>query len=122
MSIYCTLWHIKIPVLLPDKPCTRMPHRGVVKEPCREHWFEVYAQAIPGHIKTDYPWLPFPVVDDEETRCVEFVEPESEKQGQEYIDSLAAMSGEDYKKMTMQETVDMLEDLLEARHWPKKGG
>ena len=122
MSIYATLWHIRIPIGLPDKPCARNPRSGIVMEPCGDKWFEVYAQAVPGHIKYDVAWLPPAVEDDDAIRCVIFVEVDTPKEGQRYIKPLKVLTGEEYNKMSMGEILEILEESLEKRHWPRKGG
>ena len=118
MSIYATLWDIKIPVHLPEKPCARCPRDGMVSEICHEEWFEIFAQAVPGHIK-EYDWLP-PPVEDDAIRCVVFVELDTPKEGQRYIKPLKMVTGEEYRAMSIGDILDMLEELLEKKHWPKK--
>ena len=125
MSIYATLWNIKVPVLLPLKPCPRNPRDGIVREPCEEVWFEVWAQAVPGHIKDKVPWLLPPIQDEDALRCVLFVEANAEKGGsgydsQQYHEVLAQISGEQYRKMSIADVLDLLEEALEKRHWPRK--
>ena len=120
-----TLWDIQIPVLLPSKPCARNPRDGVVKEICSEHWFEVFAQAVPGHIKYETPWLLPPILDDEALRCVLFVESDVKTggpgfDGQQCHEVLWQVSGERYKSMSMGDILEGLVDALEKRHWPRR--
>src|SRR5687768_468358 len=97
MSIYSTLWEIKIPK----------------RHPFDEEWVEVHAQAVPAHIghPSHYPagdpyseFLP-PVVQeyDPETdttphyRAVVIVQKgRDKKDGQRYVDPLIVMSGDEY--------------------------
>ena len=125
MSIYATLWNIKVHVLLPDKPCPRTQLFGHAVSGIYECWFEVWAQAVPGHIKYDVPWLLPPVKDDDALRCVLFIEGYVEKggpgyDGQQYHEVLAQISGEQYRKMSIADVLDLLEEALEKRHWPRK--
>jgi len=120
MSIYSTLWDIKIPVYLPEKPCARIPKDGIVKELCHEEWFEVFAQAVPGHIKDYSEWLPPAIDDDDQIRCVVFVELGTKKVGQRYIKPLKVITGNEYSILRMDSIIEMLEYVLEKRHWPKQ--
>ena len=121
MSIYSTFWNIQIPVHLPDKPCARNPRDGFVKEMCSEKWFEVWAQGVRGHIKYEVDWLPPPIEDDDGVRCVVFCENSTPKEGQQYINPLKVLTGEEYYGMHMGDIIGILEEILEERHWPRRG-
>jgi hypothetical protein len=107
MSIYATLWEIKVPR----------------QHSFEEEWIEVYAQAVPPHIghPSDYPegdpyadFLP-PVVQDYDPeterpyRAVVIVRQDrSEKDVQRYVDPLIVMSGGEYARVTFEELLDRI--------------
>ena len=108
MSIYATLWEIKVPR----------------RHAFDDEWVEVYAQAVPPHIghPSHYPegdpygdFLP-PVVQDynPETgegsyRAVVIVQQDrSEKDIQRYVDPLIVMSGEEYARVGFAELLDRI--------------
>src|SRR5262245_48658002 len=115
MSIYATLWEIKVP----RRHCFD------------EDWTEVYAQAVPAHIghPSDYPngdpyadFLP-PVVQqyNPETgeapyhRAVVIVQRgRDRKDVQRYVDPLMVLSGEEYAHMPFAE---LLQRIHEAIGW-----
>jgi len=115
MSIYATLWEIKVP-------------RGHAFD---EEWMEVYAQAVPAHIghPSGYPegdpysdFLP-PVVQnyDAETdeapfhRAVVIVQKgRDRKDVQRYVDPLLVLSGEEYARIPFEE---LLERIHKAIGW-----
>jgi hypothetical protein len=109
VSIYATLWEIKLP----------KAHRFDTE------WATVYAQAVPAHIghPSHYPegdlyadFLP-PVVDcDPETgtgphhrAVLILVEERGEKVGQRYTSPLLVMTGEEYSRATFQELLEAIE-------------
>jgi hypothetical protein len=109
MSIYATLWEIKVP-----------------RQHCfDEAWVTVWGQAVPPHIghPSDYPegdpyadFLPPVVKDyDPETgeapfqRAVVIVqEGRNTKDGQRYTDPLIVMTGEEYARIPFQELLDRI--------------
>jgi hypothetical protein len=109
MSIYATLWEIKVPR----------------RHEFDDEWVRVYAQAVPPHIghPSHYPegdpyagFLP-PVVQgyDPETgnapynRAVVIVqEGRAEKDGQRYIDPLLVLTGEEYTLIPFQTLLDRI--------------
>lgn len=121
MSIYATLWSIKI----------RDPARPI-SEP---RWVEVWAQAVPPHIGSPTPgsgyedgdlygsFLPPPVETDQDGqaahhRAVVFVVSFSEKgtarSGQEYVNPLLVLSGEEYAKMPFPVLLDKLHETIRS--------
>jgi hypothetical protein len=109
MSMYATLWEIKVP----RRHCFD------------EDWGEVFAQAVPAHIghPSAYPdgdpygsFLPPPVEDyDPETgearfhRAVVIVqEGRDAKDVQRYVDPLIVMTGEVYSRLTFEELLDRI--------------
>ena len=112
MSIYATLWEIKLPKSYSFDT----------------EWVEVFAQAVPPHIghPSQYPegdpyadFLP-PVVEcDPETgegpfnRAVVIVaEGRNAKDGQRYVDPLLTLTGEDYSRMPFGELLDAIKRAL----------
>lgn len=121
MSIYATLWSIQIQD--PASPST-MPR-----------WVTVTAQAVPPHIGSPTPgcgyedgdpyadFLPPPVETNEDgeaeySRAVVFVTEETQKgtarNGQEYIDPLLVLTGEEYAKMSFQTLLGKLEEAIRS--------
>jgi hypothetical protein len=121
MSIYATLWTIQIQD--PALPST-MPR-----------WVTVTAQAVPSHIGSPTPgcgyedgdpygdFLPPPVVtnengDAEFSRAVVFITDTTRKgtarNGQEYVDPLLVLTGEEYAKMPFQSLLDKLEEAIRS--------
>jgi hypothetical protein len=112
MSIYATLWEIKLP----------KAHRF------DDQWVCVYAQAVPAHIghPSHYPngdpysdFLP-PVVEcDPQTgygphdrAVVILMEGRDEKVGQRYTDPLLVLTGEEYARMPFPQLLEAIEDAL----------
>ncbi len=112
MSIYATLWEIRLPKA----------------HAFDEEWIEVYAQAVPAHIghPSHYPegdpyadFLP-PVVEcDPKTgrgpyhrAVVILAEGRDEKVGQRYTDPLLVMTGEEYHRAAFQDLLDAIERAL----------
>lgn len=109
MSIYATLWEIKLPR----------------RHELDDEWVEVYAQAVPPHIghPSCYPegdlyadFLP-PVVSDYDPetgeapydRAVVIVqEGRDEKDGHRYVDPLIVISGEEYARIPFQQLLDRI--------------
>jgi hypothetical protein len=121
MSIYATLWTIQIQD--PASPFTS------------PRWVKVTAQAVPAHIGSPTPgcgyedgdpygdFLPPPVETDEDGnapyhRAVVFVTDETEKgterSGQEYVDPLLVLTGEQYAKVSFQVLLEKLEELIRS--------
>lgn len=113
MSIYATLWEMKLP----------KAHAFDTE------WIEVYAQAVPAHIghPSHYPegdpygdFLPPPVdVYDEKTgdapyhrAVVILAEGRDEKVGQRYVDPLLVMSGEEYSRATFESLLNVIKHAL----------
>jgi hypothetical protein len=109
MSIYCTLWEIKIP----RRHCFD------------DQWVTVFAQAVPAHIghPSEYPdgdlyasFLP-PVVQEYDPvtgeapfdRAVVIVqEGRDKKEGQRYTDPLIVMTGEEYARTPFDELLNRI--------------
>ncbi len=121
MSIYATLWTIQIQD--PASPFTSPT------------WVKVTAQAVPPHIGSPTPgcgyeegdpygdFLPPPVETDEHGeaeyhRAVVFVTEETKKgtarNGQEYVNPLLMLTGEEYAKMPFQTLLDRLEEAVRS--------
>ena len=121
MSIYATLWTIQIQD--PASPFTS------------PRWVKVTAQAVPAHIGSPTPgcgyedgdpygdFLPPPVETDEDGnapchRAVVFVTDETEKgterSGQEYVDPLLVLTGEQYAKVPFQVLLSKLEECIRS--------
>jgi hypothetical protein len=121
MSIYATLWSIQIQD--PASPST-MPR-----------WVTVTAQAVPPHIGSPTPgcgyedgdpygdFLPPPVNTNKDgeaeyNRAVVFITDSTKKgtarNGQEYVDPLLVLNGEQYAKMPFQTLLDMLEESIRS--------
>ena len=121
MSIYATLWTIQIQD--PASPFTS------------PRWVKVTAQAVPPHIGSPTPgcgyekgdpyadFLPPPVATNEDgeaeyNRAVVFVTDETKKgtvrNGQEYVDPLLVLTGEEYAKMPFQTLLDKLEEAISS--------
>jgi hypothetical protein len=119
MSIYATLWSIKVQD--PTAPFTA------------PRWVTVTAQAVPPHIGSPTPgcgyedgdpyadFLPPPVETDEMghaayNRGVVFVTDETkkgtERSGQEYVNPLLVLTGEEYVKMAFDELLHRLEEAI----------
>ena len=118
MSIYATLWSIQI--------------QDPASSSTSPRWLKVTAQAVPPHIGSPTPgcgyedgdpyseFLPPPIGTDEDghasyNRAVVFVAEGTRKgtarSGQEYLDPLLVLSGEEYARIPFQ---DLLERLQEA--------
>jgi hypothetical protein len=121
MSIYATLWSIQI-----QDPASPLP---------RPRWVKVTAQTVPPHIGSSTPgcgyehgdpyadFLPPPVETDESgqapyDRAVVFVTEETRKgtarNGQEYVDPLLVVTGEEYTKMPFQILLDRLQEAVRS--------
>jgi hypothetical protein len=119
MSIYATLWSLKFPKFGDE-------HLGC-------EWIKVTAQGVPPHIGSPTPgmgyedgdpyadFLPPPVATDEDgdsqhMRAVVIVTEETEKgtrrNGQEYIDPLLTLSGDEYSTLTFPELHKRICDAL----------
>jgi len=121
MSIYATLWNIKLPI---DKPSARA---GAWEE----SWVEVFAQAVPGHIghPSHYPegdpyadFLPpvsadyDPYADTGTNRAVVLVQSgRDRKEGQRYVDPLLVLTGADYDSISFQVLLERIEQALEQK-------
>jgi hypothetical protein len=121
MSIYATLWSIQVQD--PAAPFT---------DP---RWVTVTAQAVPPHIGSPTPgcgyedgdpyadFLPPPIETDEMSsaeynRAVVFVTDETKKgtgrSGQEYVNPLLVLTGEEYAKMSFDELLHRLEEAIRS--------
>jgi hypothetical protein len=121
MSIYATIWSIQI--------------RDSATSWTSPRWVEVTAQSVPPHIgsptlgcgyESGDPYadfLPPPVETDESgqapyDRAVVFVTDETRKgtarNGQEYLDPLLVLSGEEYAKMPFQVLLDRLQEAVRS--------
>lgn len=121
MSIYATLWTIQIQD--PASPFTS------------PRWVKVTAQAVPAHIGSPTPgcgyeegdpygdFLPPPIETDEDGnapyhRAVVFVTDEAEKgterSGQEYVDPLLVLTGQQYAKVPFQVLLSKLEECIRS--------
>ena len=125
MSIYATLWKLKF------------PKEGDEYLGC--DWIEVTAQGAPAHIGTPTPgqgyedgdpfaeFLPPPVETDENgdapfMRAVVFITEYSNKgttrSGQEYVNPLLVLTGEEYANITFEELHTRLCDALRGNRSP----
>jgi hypothetical protein len=117
MSIYATLWEIKVP----RRHCFD------------EEWVTVWAQAVPPHIghPSEYPdgdpyadFLP-PVVQDYKPADLDTILPQKpsravvivqegrdKKDGQRYTDPLLVMSGEEYERITFEVLLDRIHEAM----------
>jgi hypothetical protein len=121
MSIYATLWSIQI-----QDPASSFTD---------PRWVTVTAQAVPPHIGSPTPgcgyekgdpyadFLPLAVATDENgdaeyNRAVVFITEETRKgtlrSGQEYVDPLFVLSGEEYAKMPFQTLLERLEEAIRS--------
>ena len=121
MSIYATLWSIQVQD--PAAPFT---------DP---RWVTVTAQAVPPHIGSPTPgsgyedgdpyssFLPPPIETDDMgnanyNRAVVFVTDETKKGtercGQEYVNPLLVLTGEEYAKMPFEELLHRLEEAIRS--------
>jgi hypothetical protein len=121
MSIYATLWSIQI-----QDPASSFTS---------PRWVKVTAQAVPPHIGSPTPgcgyesgdpygeFLPPPVETNEDgeaeyNRAVVFVTDKTQKgtarNGQEYVDPLLVLTGEEYAKMPFQTLLEKLEEAIRS--------
>lgn len=119
MSIYSTLWSIKLPRYGDDYPGCE--------------WIRIWAQGVPAHIGSPNPgagyedgdpyaaFQPPPItyrefVDDGRFRAVVFVTDESkkgtERSGQEYVDPILVLTGADYEQTHVGDLLKLLCDAL----------
>lgn len=115
MSIYATLWILKFP--------------GHGYTSSSGEWETVLGQGVLGHIGTpsagyDYesgdPYASFlppaiPMSDDEDDlglRAVVIIRQQTEKIGQEYVEPLVVLSGDDYRAMTFEMLHERICDAL----------
>ena len=117
MSIYATLWELHVP---PDDGWC-YGNEGAGSDGCR--CVDVYAQAVPAHI--DYTgsmwdgWLPPPVEDrDGNFRAVFICGPSTtkgtERCGQEYVNPLVVLTGDEYEEVGWRVLLHRIFDALEA--------
>ena len=125
MSIYATLWKIRLPLrdwdILLVTGKGKFALQGGELVPHEEGWVEVFCQAVPGHIghPSQYldgdPYADFlpPVVDDpEKYRAVVILqEGRDEKDGQRYVDPLMTLTWDEYQALSFDA---MLEKLYQA--------
>jgi hypothetical protein len=121
MSIYATLWSIQV-----------QDSAAPLTNP---RWVTVTAQAVPPHIGSPTPgcgyedgdpyvdFLPPPIETDEMgsakyNRAVVFVTDETkkgtERSGQEYVNPLLVLTGEEYAKMSFDELLHRLEEAIRS--------
>lgn len=100
MSIYATLWMIKI-------------------QDDQDNWHEIWGQGVPGHIDytgEKWSWLPPPIANENSMRAVVVVTNETRKGtprcGQEYQNPLFILSGEEHARMTWMEMLDRIEQAI----------
>ncbi len=115
MSIYATHWILKF------------PRYGDAHSGCE--WVDVMGQGVPAHIGTPTfghgyesgdpyagflpPAVPMPPDEDEAPlRAMVVVRAQSEKNGQEYVDPLIVLSGEEYASASFQTLHDQICDAL----------
>ncbi len=127
MSIYATLWQIRLPT--PEWTVLVATAHGDLRledgelVPHEEEWVEITFQGVPGHIghPSYYPdgdpyasFLP-PVVDDpEKLRAVVIVqEGRNEKDVQRYVDPLLTLSGDEYHSLSFDA---LMQKIYEAMH------
>jgi hypothetical protein len=116
MSIYATLWTIKI-------------------ETEFDKWHEVYAQAVPGwinYIGKEWEWLPpelYPsntpssVMENSENFirfravyiCDDLTTKGTERNGQEYVNPLLVLTGEEYEKILWKDLLDKINEKIQTR-------
>jgi hypothetical protein len=122
MSIYATLWHIKVPR---DGSWADSP----------DAWVELVAQGVPGHIGhvSHYPdgdpygaFLP-PALEGEWEgllRAVVFVDDLStkgtERSGQEYANPVLVLTGAEYETTRFPELLERLTDAIAERWMPRQ--
>jgi hypothetical protein len=99
MSIYATLWTIRI-------------------EWHFDEWIEVTAQSVPPHIDHHADWLPPPIPEDSGyPRAVVFVTEDAikgtDRSGQEYRDPLLVITGKEYVEARFENMMQRLQDAVE---------
>ena len=104
MSIYATLWVLKFPKHGDDFPGCE--------------WIDVVAQGVPRHIRGQLDFLPLekagfePARDDMKPRAVvfitQFTRKGTDRSGQEYVDPLLVLSGEEYERIPFVELHEIL--------------
>lgn len=138
MSIYCTLWQLRLPVWVPCAPAEKEAdeydtlgefNSDDPGRPVRERWVEVWAQGVPGHIGHPdvYPegdpygdFLPPPVEDQDSLRAVCIIdEDHNEKEGQRYVTPLLVLTGDEYTALSFGDFLGRIEQALEARYRQK---
>lgn len=124
MSIYATIWELKV------------PKRGGWADGPHDY-VEVYAQAVPPHIghPADYPegdpygdFLPPPVGLDKDYPlgppyravfiCAPWTNKGTERSGQEYTDYLLMLTGEEYETARWCDLLDRIFEAVQAE-WPR---
>lgn len=134
MSIYATLWEMKLNVAercaeddaemrvfgtLPDGRYDPVGH------PARERWVHVLAQAVPpwiGHLEHApggdlCPWLPPPVLDlDGPHRAVVIVDEDHDAMsGQQYTEPLLVLTGAEYEAAPFTDLLGRIQQALAER-------
>lgn len=76
----------------------------------------MYFQAVPGHIDYDWDWLP-PAVEDknwDNYRAVVVCGPYSHKEGQQYVNAVLTLSGEEWETIPFGELWGRIEEAFAA--------
>ena len=141
MSIYSTLWEIRLPVeperMLIDANLRGWTWKDGEQVPYTENWVEVFAQGVPGHIghpderpgRGDDcaaflpPALTGPYREDGLRAVVILLAGQDEKgtprHAQEYVRPLIVLSGEEYEKMRFAHLLEWIEQEVYARLKPR---
>jgi hypothetical protein len=122
VSIYATLWQLKIP-------------RDGYWSLDDEQWVEVYAQAVPPHIghPRDYPegdpytdFLPPPCADADGplyravVLCDELTAKGTPEHGQQYVNPVLVLTGEEYAAARFDELLQRIGEAIAERWMPRQ--
>lgn len=114
MSIYCTLWEMKVP-------------RDGWAALDADEWVQVYAQGVPRHIQytgPEWDWLPPPVPYDPERDedayrpwravfiCADWTKKGTPENGQQYVDYLLMLAGEEYATLSFDDLWERITDIV----------
>ena len=129
MSIYATLWQIRLPV--PEWDVLITNRHGAFRleggelVPHETRWVEIVFQGVFGHIghPSHYPqgdpyaaFLPPVVEDPEKLRAVVVVqEGHDEKDGQRYVAPLLTLSGKEYRALAFDAMVRKIYEVIRQR-------
>lgn len=114
MSIYATLWRV------------------TVHEYFDDHGHEVWAQGVPSWIRYSGPgwdeWLPPPIEPRDDNAgysrmravflCDRFTTKATERCGQEYVNPLLVMTGDEYTSMRWVDLLEKIQDAIKQRRGP----